>query len=496
MRQLGGVDVSFLNMESPTTFGHISSLSLYEADGVPGGAGAEATKRAILEHVDLLSPFRQRLVEVPLGLDLPYWVDDPHFDIDEHVSVHTVSAPGSPEQLAELVARLVAEPLSRTRPLWELHVINGVDRGATVAQLIKVHHAALDGAAGALLMAAFLSTDPEHRPAARQARPAAPPLPSAAGLLARTAGHFLRQPERVARLTARTLRGIAANARSGSVAALADLVAQPIPGPLGELMRRRLRPTSDAHHLPALPPTAAPRAPWNAAISARRAFAFTSVPLEEVREVRRAVGCTLNDVVLALCSATLRGYLEAHDCLPDAPLVAMVPVSVRTGAEADPFQNRVSAVFTDLATDEADPVRRLARLSGAMHTAKEHFAAIPAEELQDFVAFAPPAIAARVLRLASRLHLADHVGPPFNLVISNVPGPQQSLYSAGARLAHYYPVSTIVDGQGLNITVQSYDGSLDVGLLACADLVPDLWSMTERFQQAHAELRAAVLRRG
>ena len=199
--------------------------------------------------------------------------------------------------------------------------------------------------------------------------------------------------------------------------------------------------------------------------------------------MRRAFGCTFNDVVMALCSGTLRRYLEHHDCLPEESLVAMVPVSVRSGGEDDQFQNRVSALLADLATDEADPTARIRRVQASMSSAKEQFAAIPAEALQDFTQFAPPAVAARAMRMYSRLRIADRMNPPFNLVISNVPGPQVPLYAAGARLQHFFPVSTLVDGQGLNITVQSYCGNLDFGFVADRELVPDVWLMTDLLRE-------------
>ena len=163
------------------------------------------------------------------------------------------------------------------------------------------------------------------------------------------------------------------------------------------------------------------------------------MPLDDAKSVRRAVGCTFNDVVMALCSGTLRRYLAKHDCLPDEPLIAMVPVSVRTGAEEDTYQNRVSALFADLATNEPDPRRRIARLKATMDRAKTDFRAIPAETLQDFTQFAPPAIAARAMRMYSRLRIADRTAPPFNLVISNVPGPSFPLYGAGAELRALLP---------------------------------------------------------
>lgn len=494
MRQLSGIDVSFLNMETSSTFGHVASLNIYDPTDAPGGAGLEATKHAILDRIDQLAPFRRRLVEVPLGLDLPYWVEDPDFDIDFHVRHHAVPAPGTPEQLGEVVSRIHARALDRSKPLWELYVIEGVAGGSRIAQLTKVHHAAIDGAAGAMMLAVILDPDPDHRPEGEPGPWNPGPIPSDEELLRRTAIEYLRRPEKVVRLSVRAMREFAAATRSGGAAALADLMAQPMPGPLGHALRRRLRqvPASEVDTPPALPPTPAPRTPWNRPISRHRRFSFTTVPLEEAKEVRRAAGCTFNDVVMAVCSGTLRAYLLRHDALPVESLIAMVPVSVRSGSEDESYQNRVSALLADLATNEADPIARLTRVCASMTVAKDRFAAIPAEALQDFTQFAPPAIAARAMRMYSRLRIADRMNPPFNVVISNVPGPSTPLYAAGARLEHFYPVSALADGQGLNITVQSYNGNLDFGFLSCRELVPDLAVFPELLRQSMDELLVGV----
>ena len=183
-----------------------------------------------------------------------------------------------------------------------------------------------------------------------------------------------------------------------------------------------------------------------------------------------------------------------HDALPDEPLIAMVPVSIRASgaSEGDTYQNRVSGLLCSLATNEADPVQRLRMVQQSMNAAKGSFAAIPAETLQDYTQFAPPAVAARAMRMYSRLRIADRMNPPFNVTISNVPGPAEPLYSAGARLEHFYPVSTIMDGQGLNMTVQSYNGNLDFGFISCRELVPDLWSMVDHLHDSMQELMDTI----
>ena len=489
MRQLSGIDNGFLVMESATNFGHVSSMTVYDPSDAPGGAGYEATYKLIQERMHEVPLFRRRLVEVPLGLDLPYWVEDPNFDLDFHLRHHAVPPPGTDEQLAEVISRIVARPLDRSRPLWEMYVIEGL-AGGRIAQLTKIHHAAIDGAAGAQLLAILLDTDPKARPQGVAVDTWQPDrIPSDTELLQRTAFEYMRRPEKMIRLGVRTLRDLAATTQSGGLRAIADIAAQPMPGPVGALVRKRLRgANNEIDTPPALPITAAPRTPFNRTIGAHRRFAFVSVPLDDVKKIKSAYGVTLNDVVMALCSATLRRYLDERAALPDEPLVAMVPVSIRTGNESDAYQNRVSAVFANLHTNEKDPVDRLTGISGSMKAAKEMHAAIPAERLTDFAQFAPPAVAARAMRLYSRTRVADRLNPPFNLVISNVPGPNQPLYSAGARLEHFYPVSTIVDGQGLNMTVQSYNGSLDFGFIADRDLVPDLWDLKGYLLDAVQEL--------
>jgi WS/DGAT/MGAT family acyltransferase len=489
MRQLSGIDVSFLNMETGGTYGHVSSMNIFDPQGAPGGAGLTATKDTILQRIDQLTPFRRRLVEVPFGLDRPYWIEDPDFDIDYHVRHHAVPPPGDPHQLAEVVARIHGRPLDRRHPLWELYVIEGVDNGRLVAQVTKVHHAAVDGAAGAHMLAAILDTDPDARPTLPPVEWTPDEIPEPSELLQRTLIGYLRTPDRFTRHTYHTLRSIAEKSSNGSMQVLGEFLSRPLPGPMGGLIRNRLR---GGEHIvdrpPPLPLAVAPRTPFNASITAHRRFAYTTLPLEDAKAIRRAHNCTFNDVVMALCSGTLRRYLIEHDALPEQSLVAMVPVSIRTGEEEDIYSNRVSAMFAELATEEPDPVARIERARKAMQAAKATFAAIPAEALTDYTQFAPPAVAARAMRMVSRLRIADRMNPPFNLVISNVPGPNYPLYLAGAKLEHFYPISALIDGQGLNITVQSYNGNLDFGFIADRKLVPDVWHLTELLEDSFEEL--------
>jgi WS/DGAT/MGAT family acyltransferase len=236
----------------------------------------------------------------------------------------------------------------------------------------------------------------------------------------------------------------------------------------------------------------APRSPFNGTITPHRRFAFGSLPLSDVKLVKQQLGGTVNDVVMAMCSGALRRWLIDHDALPKEPLLAMVPVSVRTESQRGTFGNRVSAMIVALPTDEADPIARFRRTHEEMRIAKEQHQAIPAEMLQDFAQFTPPSVMGMASRAAARMKIADRINLPFNVVISNVPGPQFPLYSAGATLRGIYPLSAISDGVGLNMTLMSYNGHLDFGFLACREMIPDIWRMIDELGEELEELVKAA----
>jgi WS/DGAT/MGAT family acyltransferase len=274
-------------------------------------------------------------------------------------------------------------------------------------------------------------------------------------------------------LAARTAREVGKATRNPALVAAANQVRGTLRGPLGTVLNLGRDRGEERDPPPTLPSVRPPRTPFNQPITPHRKLAIGSASLDDVRLVKSAFGVTVNDVVMAVCTAGLRAWLERHGELPEDPLVALVPVSVRTGEETDRWTNRVSMLSASLPTDEADPVERLRRIHEAMSQSKEIFQALPAERLTDFAEFPPPAVFARAMRLSARLRLGSRLAPG-NLVISNVPGPRKPLYAAGARLLHYYPVSVIMEGQGLNITVQSYLDRLDFGLVCCPELVPDV----------------------
>src|SRR3954464_10310723 len=489
MRQLSGLDSAFLNLENATQFGHVAGLSIFTRPDIPGYGPYAAWKEQLEERLHLLEPLRRRLAEVPLGLDHPFWINDPNFDLQFHVRHRAVPPPGSDEQLANVVGRIVARPLDRRRPLWLSYVIEGL-ADARFAVLTVIPQAAVDGASGVELLTLMLDDDPtcpDVPPATEPWRPE--PVPSDLGLLARATLNLPRKPARAILLSARTAREIGQATRNPALVGAADQVRRSLQGPLGTVLNLG-RDRGEVRDAPSpIPAARPPRTPFNRPITPHRKLAIGSAPLDTVKQIKTAFGATLNDVVMAVCAAGLRTWLERPHppaggppgrrvALPDDPLVALVPVSIRTGEETDRWTNRVSMLATVLPTDEPDPVQRVRRVHAAMASRKEVFRAIPAERLTDFAEFPPPAVFARAMRLSARLRVGSRL-PVGNLVISNVPGPRKPLYAAGAQLQHYFPVSVITEGQGLNITVQSYLNQLDFGLVCCPELVPDVDAMLD-----------------
>ena len=452
MEQLSGLDYSFLAMEDAAAHGHIGGLGILDSD-TPDGPITFDVVRAMLEsRLHLVAPYRRRLVSVPLGVDRPHWIEDEDFDLDFHMRHNAVPPPGDNRQLAELVARIHSRPLDRGRPLWEFYYIDGLADGG-VAIYTKTHHSTIDGASGASLLEATMDLGPEGRevePPTEEWRPEREPPPWQ--MLGRSLGALALSPARLARFQVQAVRnGIqAVRGRTPSARRETQMLSQP-----GGL---------------------APRTFFNRRITTHRSLAFGSVSLDDVKAVKNAFGTTVNDVIMAACAGALRRWLLDHDELPEKPLRAMVPISVRDESDTE-VGNRVSAMVAVLPTTEPDAVERLQLAHQAMSVAKTQHAALPADLLQEFAEAAPPAVANLAFRLVSSTPVADVVNPPFNVVISNVPGPPFPLYTAGARMRHSFPVSAITHGVGLNITVFSYDGLIDFGLVGCSDLTGDLWPL-------------------
>ncbi len=465
MQRLTGLDATFLYLETPSIHMHVAMTAVFDPSTVPGGYSFEKVRDLVESRLHVLPPFRRRLVEVPFQLHHPLWIEDPDFDLDYHVRRAALPSPGGARELAEFAADVFSRPLDRSRPLWEMYVIEGLEDGH-IASITKTHHAAIDGVSGAELTVNLLDLQPEPADVPPPEKPWEPDsVPSDAELVAYALSSLARQPFQAAKAARRT--------------ALAAV----------NIRRRNRLPDT----VPPPAPFSAPFTPFNTSVTPRRRFAFTEVPLDDVKMVKNALGGTVNDVVLAMCAGALRGYLLGKGVLPDRGLVAMVPISVRTDDQKSSMGNRVSSMLTGLATDIDDPVERFRLISAGTRQAKDQDKAIGAETLMDWTEFAAPALAARAARLYSRTKVADRMRRPmFNVTISNVPGPPFPLYCAGARMLTMYPMGPIGDGLALNITVMSYMDSMYFGLVAGREAVPDVWDLAHGINRSLDELTKAA----
>lgn len=489
MKQLNSLDQQFLAVENATHTGHVGGLYLLDsAGGAP--VSLAGLRELVAARLHLLAPLRRRLVEVPLRFDRPYWVEDEAVDVDLHVRLHAVAAPGGDEQLAALVAALHARALDRARPLWELHLIDGLADGRQ-AVYGKVHHAVVDGVSASALLGALLDRDPDAPAApADTFTPRRGLTPRRRHLVGRGLANAIAHPTRSLKAMPRLLPhldrlpGVERVPGSGTVASLAARVPGWPPGRQTDV---------DAPKRTRLP---VPPTPFNAPISSERTLAFGSVPVAEVRALRSAFGCSDNDVVLELCASLLRRWLTAHEVLPPQPLVIGVPVSLRAPRAAEGVNraggNRISLMIAPLPTHLADPAERISVISAALLLAKRERNGMPDTWLNDLTDLLPPALMGVTVRSLGRVL---HAGRrhPVNLVISNVPGPHVPLYLAGARMVAHYPLSAVSDALGgLNITVVGHDGDLDFGFVACPKLVPDIAALAAGLPIALAELKAAI----
>jgi diacylglycerol O-acyltransferase / wax synthase len=449
MELMSPTDAVFLLGESREHPMHVGGLQLYELPPSAGRGFVRELYEQLVAQQDFQPTFRKRPATFVGGIANLGWSYDKHVDVDYHVRRSALPSPGRVRELLELTSRWHSSLLDRHRPLWETHIVEGLKDGR-FAVYTKVHHALIDGVSAQKLIQRSLSKDPED---AEIRAPWSLPKPQ-------------RKTSRSSPLSSfrRTAGAVAALAPSTVTLWRAALLEQQLTLPFG-----------------------APRTMLNVKIGGARRCAAQSWSLERIKGIKKAAGVTVNDVVLAMCSGALRYYLLEQSALPHRPLIAMVPVSLRTEAEADTGGNLVGAILCNLATDSDDPAARLQIISESMGGNKKVFSQLPRFQAQ----------ALSVLNMAS-LSLAAVPGwvastsPPFNIVISNVPGPTQPLFCGGARLDGNYPLSIVLDGQALNITLANNAGNLDFGLVGCRRSVPHLQRLLAHLESSLKDLERAV----
>ncbi len=450
MQQLTPREAELLAAETRNNLGHHSMY--VELEPIDGGDELrfDHLRELMAERLHLLPGFRRRLRTVPLDLDRPWWIEDPHFDLDYHVRHLAVPRWGGDEALHNLIGRLHERPLDRSRPLWEMYLIEKFEGNPGL--FVKVHHVLIDGVTG-LDVLAPLAADLGASPPPPKVRPDR--IPDDSDLLIRAGWSIARSPWKMAGLMVETSRRLPVVGRFNVLGSLAPWTAP----------RGAVELPGSEHH--------APRTSFNRTLGTHRRVAFASLPKSEIRAIRHAHGVRFNDVVLALIAGTLRHWLVLHDELPIDPIVALTPLLV------DSVDEPLGTALVPLATHRHEPERRLAEISAAMAGLTADIHARPVEAIRSVYA-ASPAVAALASRLIVRTGAFTRLMPPFNVYVVNVPGGDEPRQVAGHRVAHQFSMSTLVDGTGLSVSAMSNADTVDFSFVADRELVPDLSMMADR----------------
>lgn len=467
MEQMTGQDASFFYGELPKTPMHIGSLSVYDPSTVEGGVQRFKDILAFIEkRLHLAKTFRRKIVEVPFSMDHPYWVDDKDFDLEFHIRHIRLPEPGDWRQLCIQVARLHSRPLDLTKPPWEFTVIEGLDsipglpRGS-YGIVSKIHHAAIDGVSGSDIIEAIHSLEPYPEDPPPPERPwTGEDMPHPWELMTRAQFNNMMQPYRFAEVMSR---------------------AWPAMGRFqAGLVTRKFEPNVNI-----------PRTRFSGQVTANKVFEGRNFQLDEIKRIKSMVdGATVNDAILTIVGGGLRKYLALDDEVPSSSMIAMAPISVRGTDGKNQMGNQVAAMTVALGTDIEDPLARLESVHHASSSSKEMTQAVGAKLMTDFSQFIPSTTAAMATRLYTELGLSQAMNPGFNCVVTNVPGPQFPLYSAGARFVTNYGLGPIFDGMGIIFPVYSYCGQITVSFTSCRNMVPDPHALAECLQEAFDELLA------
>jgi WS/DGAT/MGAT family acyltransferase len=463
MQRMGGLDSAFLYFETPTMHMHVGGLMLVDPSGAKQPYSFENYRAYIESRLPRVPSFRRKLATVPLNLGRPVWVEDPDFDLDYHLHRAVVPAPGGDRETAAVAADVLSRQMDRSRPLWEMWILEGRADGL-IGIVSKVHHSVIDGVTGANMMAELFDLEPEPAGAAPAVDEWEPERrPSDLELVGRSLIDWAGRPAAIVKLIPGTLLGV------------------------GKLANRRGR---GAPGMPA--PFRAPRTSFNATITAHRSVAYTHVSLDDLKTIKNAFGVKINDVVMAVCSGALRRYLSDRDELPERSLISAIPISVHERSGDVEGTTKISIMFASLGSDIEDPAERLRHIATTNEGAKADHELVGASMLQDWAEHAAPNTFSLAARMYSGLRLANRHPVVHNLVISNVPGPPIPLYFNGGRLVELHPLGPVMDGAGLNVTVLSNMNAIGFGFIACRELMPDLWDLADAVPEAVTELLEAA----
>jgi diacylglycerol O-acyltransferase / wax synthase len=452
VKRLSGMDATFLYLETPEMHMHVVGVLLLDTSTMPGGYSFDKIRKMVDDRIHLMPSFRRRLVTVPFQLGHPVWIDDPTFHVENHLLRIGAPPPGDARALAEVVGEISSRQLDRNRPLWEMWVVEGLE-GDRAAIVTKMHHATIDGASGADVMVHLLDLSPEV---------ADKPKPDRPFIGERKPSEFQLLRDALLTQIANPVRIVGAMTRAA-----------------GSAFKTVRAMTRRGDTRTAATPFLAPRLRMSGALTPHRSVAFGQASLDDLKEIKNAFGAKVNDVVLGVATHALRSYLMSIGELPDKPLVAACPISVRKEGVGRDSANQVSNMLVPLPVQVEYPSEQLEIITEATKRSKELANAIGAETLMDWAEFLAPRLFTTAMRVYSGSRLPDLHAPMLNCIVSNVPGPPVPLYTAGARILAIYPMGPLLPGAGVNITVLSNMGNVDFGVIACRDTVPEVWRIAD-----------------
>ena len=470
MQQLSALDALFLHLETSSSPMHVGGVSIFTPEKKGARIDYEKYREFLSSRLHLVRTTRERLVMVPFGLGSPYWVEDPNFDLDFHLHHMALPAPGGWKELCKLAAHIFAIPLDRERPLWEftivegLNTIEGIPEGS-IALISKIHHAAIDGASGTEMASAILDPTPQPKELPTPIPWKSEPLPTGQELLQKTLSNIAQNPIEFFRMIPDTLKSIATA------------------GALWKI--KKIKPPSM--------PFVAPRTIFNHTVTPHRVWDSATFDLPRVKKIKNALEMTVNDIVLGICSGALRKYLLHRGKLPKQSLTAMLPVNVREEHEQGTQGNKVSGLIVKLATNQTDIQKRVETIHDSTVSSKIYHNATDAKKLIDYNEFIPYSLGNLASRFYTSFDISQKINPVFNLVITNVPGPQFPLYFNGAKMLRNMGMAPILDGLGLLIVIQSYNGTLSISSTSCKEIMPDIEVFTEYLRESLAEIEEYAL---
>jgi WS/DGAT/MGAT family acyltransferase len=463
------MDAAFLYMETPATPMHVAFVAVLDPSGVPGGVSFEDVRRQIRERAPRVEPFTRVARPAPLQVHHPVWMPVEELDVDAHLDRVTLRDTGDPREFGRAVGAVLAEPLDRSRPLWHATVVEGLPDGR-LAIVLRVHHALMDGVGGIENLGELFDLEPSparEEPVREGVRSPGELFDGAVDGLEHLAG--------------------AVADRARSVLGVVPLLGRTL-GAVTDVALGR----SAAGGRTGGTPLRVPSVPFTGAVASGRLVGVASVPLDDVAAIRAATGLTANEALLAICSRTLRRYLQDLGVLPRGPLMASCPVSTRSEDERHRYGNRLSVMFTKLHTEVDEPAELVAATKRSTRAARLEHRQLGPDLLAQWAEAADPRLVSAATDLISRSRLADRVPAPHNLVFSTIPGPPMPVYLAGARVERAYPFGALFEGSGLTVTTLTYADSVDVGVTADPALVPDPQVVADGFAQAATELRSAL----